>query len=82
MSIDWIAFLPKSSSISERCCCCGGGCGGCGGGGSSGAGGSACSIETALTVCLTDWPEEEISCDCTVSTGREVDRGLKANFQN
>ncbi len=34
----------------------------CGGGGGSGA----CSVQTALTFYLEDWPKEEISCDCAV----------------
>ncbi len=86
MSIDWIACLPKSSSWT-CCCCCGGGGGGggCGGGGCCCGGcrcpGGACSIETALTICLTDWPNEEISCDCAVFACWEVDRGLKTYFQ-
>ncbi len=78
MSIAWIACLPKSSS--RTCCCCCGGGGGCGGGCSCGGGG--CSIETTLTICLTDWPKEEISCDCAVFACWEVDRGLKTYFQN
>ena len=46
-------------SGSTNCCCCGGGgsCSGCCGSG------SACSIETALTICLTDWPKEKIPRD-------------------
>jgi hypothetical protein len=34
-----------------------------------------------LTICLTDWPNEEISCDCAVFACWEVDRGLKTYFQ-
>jgi len=41
----------------SSCCCCR-----CGGGGGSGA----CSVQTALTFCLEDYPKEEISCDCAV----------------
>ncbi len=72
--IKWIACLASPCCGSSSCCCC---CGGGGGsGGCRGGGGGACSIETTLTVSLTDWPKEEISCDCAVFACWEVDRGL------
>ncbi len=78
-SFEWIECLasPCCSCSSCCCCCCGGG-GACSGAGGAGFGGGACSVETALTICLTDWPKEEISCDCAVSACWEVDRGLEA----
>jgi len=42
---------------------------------SGGSGSSACSIQTALTLC-NNWPEEEPGGDGTVVAGRKVDTPL------